>query len=77
MVKKKATARLDIGALSPETLLNPYDAGRFLDLCVRSLERYRAERLGPRFIKLSPHCIRYRLSDLQAFVASREVKCGE
>jgi hypothetical protein len=76
MTKKKPTARLDIDALSPETLLNPYDAARFLGLCVRSLERYRQERLGPKFIRLSPHCIRYRVSDLQAFVVSREVKCA-
>lgn len=76
MKTKKSIARLDIDALSPETLLSPFDAARFLGLSIRSLERFRAERLGPRFCKLSPHCIRYRLSDLKAFVASREVKCA-
>lgn len=76
MTKKKSTARLDIDALSPETLLSPFDAARFLGLCVRSLERYRQERLGPKFLRLSPHCIRYRVRDLQDFCASRAVDCA-
>jgi|GEM_PF-3004718 len=76
MTKRKSKTRLDISALNPETLLSPYDTAQFLDVCIRSLERYRQERLGPKFIRLSPHCIRYRVRDLQEFCASREVKCA-
>jgi hypothetical protein len=76
MTAKKTTVRLDVDALGSETLLSPFDAARFLGLSVRSLERYRAERLGPKFIRLSPHAVRYRVRDLQEFCASREVKCA-
>lgn len=74
MNKKKFDTRLDIAALGPETLLNSNDAAKFLGLCTRSLERYRQERLGPKFIRLSPHAFRYRLRDLQEFCTSREVE---
>lgn len=74
MTKGKSKTRLDIAALGPETLLSPDDAAKFLGLCIRSLERYRSERLGPKFIRLSAHCIRYRFRDLLEFCAEREVE---
>lgn len=73
MTQRKSTTRLEVAALGPETLLSPHDAGRFLGLSVRSLERYRAERCGPKFVRLSGHCIRYRLKDLMDFVTACEV----
>ena len=76
MTKKKSTARLDIDALSPETLLSPFDAARFLGLCVRSLERYRQERLG-KISQTESALHQVQGWDLQDFCASRAVDCAK
>lgn len=47
----------------------------FLGLSVRTLERWRQERTGPSFVKLSARAIRYRLSDLRAWRDGRTVVC--
>jgi Helix-turn-helix domain len=55
-----------------ETLLRQRDAAAYLQLTVRTLERWRVQGIGPRFVRLN-HSIRYRQQDLDAHVASRVV----
>jgi hypothetical protein len=74
MKRKKSDFTLNIATLHPETLISSGEAAKFLGLCIRSLERYRQERLGPKFIRLSAHTVRYRVRDLQEFCARREVE---
>jgi ParB-like chromosome segregation protein Spo0J len=53
-------------------MLTTKEASDYLKLSIRSLERMRLEGSGPRYLKLRSS-VRYRLSDLEAFVASRLV----
>jgi hypothetical protein len=53
-------------------LLTQHDAALVLKISVRTLERWRVQGIGPRFVRLS-HSIRYRQQDLDAHIASRVV----
>jgi excisionase family DNA binding protein len=53
-------------------LLSQRDAARLLGLSVRTLERMRVSGTGPRFLKLG-NAVRYRLQDIEAWLASRLV----
>jgi hypothetical protein len=60
-----------------EKLLSPTQAAEILGIQPRTLEFWRQRGgVGPKFIRYSARCVRYRLSDLQAWVASREVNTG-
>jgi Helix-turn-helix domain len=54
------------------TLLTQREAASVLRLSERTLERWRVQGIGPRFLRLN-HSIRYRQQDLDAHVASRVV----
>ena len=54
------------------SLLKPPEAAAFLRLSQRTLERLRLSGDGPRFCKLR-RSIRYRLSDLEAWLSARAV----
>ncbi|WP_419729216.1 helix-turn-helix transcriptional regulator [Lichenicola sp.] len=41
-----------------------------------TLAKWRAKRLGPPFIQLSPHRIGYRLGDVRTWAAARTVQTG-
>jgi predicted site-specific integrase-resolvase len=57
-----------------EKLLSPTEAAQILGIQPRTLEFWRQRgRVGPKFIRYSARCVRYRLSDLQAWVGAREV----
>ncbi len=58
-------------------LLSQARAAELLGVAPRTLENYRARRIGPRFIALSRRCVRYRLGDLEAWIASKAVAVGE
>jgi hypothetical protein len=60
------TATTYQGSTPADTLLKPVDAGARLNMDQRALRR-----LPLPFIKLSPHCTRYRLSDIEKFIADR------
>jgi hypothetical protein len=53
-------------------LLTQRDAARLLALSTRTLERLRCIGGGPCFVRLHGS-VRYRLSDLEAWIASRVV----
>jgi Helix-turn-helix domain len=53
-------------------MLTTHEAAQRLAWSVRTLERLRLTGLGPRYVKVGK-CVRYRVSDLEAFVASRVI----
>ncbi len=55
-----------------DVLLRQEDAARILDLTPRALEAWRHKGGGPRYIRISARCVRYRRADLQAWIAERE-----
>lgn len=67
MNKRNRVPELDDG----ERYLIPVEAADFLRLSIRTLERYRVEGFGPRFIKVGRGKrarVLYRLSDLRAWL---------
>jgi excisionase family DNA binding protein len=60
----------EIATMNP--LLSQRDAARLLGLSVRTLERWRVQGEMLRFVKLG-NSVRYRLEDIERFVAARVV----
>ncbi len=54
-----------------ERLLNEAESAQFLGLSPNTLNRWRCLRKGPEFVKLGGRSVRYRLSDLTAWVESQ------
>ncbi len=54
-----------------ESLLTEKDAADFLDLTTRCLQAWRYRGGGPRFVKISSRCIRYRRGDLLDWVQEK------
>ena len=54
------------------TLLTQRKAATLLRLSERTLERGRISGLGPKFVRIG-RSIRYRLADIEAYIASRVV----
>ena len=46
-------------------------AGEFCHLTDRAMQKYRQTGDGPRFVRISSRCIRYRRIDLRAWTESR------
>lgn len=55
----------------PPLLMNPQEAARLLGFSARTLEKWRADGSGPVFIRQSSRAIRYRPSDLAAWIEQR------
>ena len=55
-----------------DALVRQEEAARILDLTPRALEAWRHKGGGPRYIRISARCVRYRRADLQAWIAERE-----
>ena len=56
------------------TLLRQREAAALCALSERTMERLRTSGLGPRFTRLGRKAIRYRLADLETWIASRVVQ---
>lgn len=54
-----------------DALLNETEAGRRLGFSVRTLQGWRIRGGGPPFLKMSRRAVRYRASDLEAWIRSR------
>ena len=52
-------------------LLTEKEAVRILGFSHRTLQAWRVSGGGPKFIKVSSRCVRYRLADLRAWVEAR------
>jgi len=55
------------------TLLTQREAALALRLSERTLERWRVQGIGPRFVRLPGRSIRYRPQDIEADIASRVI----
>jgi hypothetical protein len=55
-------------------VLDQVEAARVLHVKPRTLESWRQRRTGPRFIRYSQRCVRYRPRDLQAWIDARTVE---
>ena len=53
------------------SLIDERVAGSFLDLTHRTMQLMRQRGDGPRFVRLSARCIRYRRADLKAWADER------
>lgn len=60
----------------PLAQLNEYQAGLVLGVSVKWLRRQRCEGTGPRYRKLNGCTVRYRLSDLLAWIESQPAGGG-
>jgi predicted DNA-binding transcriptional regulator AlpA len=56
----------------PEDLLKPGRAAELLGISKSTLQSWRLAGTGPRFIRISARAVRYRLRDLEAWIARRE-----
>jgi predicted DNA-binding transcriptional regulator AlpA len=57
-------------AASPADLITEIEAASLLGVSPRTLQAWRYRARGPRFVRLSTKSVRYRRSDLDAFVSS-------
>jgi hypothetical protein len=53
--------------------LTSKQAAEFLNIKERTLESWRARKIGPRFVGYSAKCVRYPLSGLKAWQAAHTV----
>lgn len=73
-----AVASLDAGPEAPpagadywHALVDEKAAAAFLGLSPRTIQDYRQRGSGPRYIAISPRCLRYRRIDLRQWAESR------
>lgn len=62
-------------AMSPEKtiVLSDIDAGPYIGVSPKTLRNWRSRGEGPRYVRYSARCVRYRISGLDAYVDSRVV----
>lgn len=48
--------------------VNEFVAAEYLSVSVHTLRRWRLFRKGPAFVKVGAKAVRYRISDLEAFI---------
>jgi hypothetical protein len=71
MATMPSVAFASITASEPVYLLDERGAARYLGLEPRTLQAWRHAGGGPAYVRISSRCVRYRVVDLEAFVASR------
>ena len=52
-------------------LLSEKEVGQLLGFSVRTLQKWRGEGGGPKFVQVSPRAIRYRMVDIEAWIEGR------
>ena len=55
------------------TQFDEKQVARLLSLSVKTVRKFRANGSGPKFIRISPRCVRYVLSDILEWQAARRV----
>lgn len=77
--KEGSRRHVDLGAIRwdlPWTLLDEYEAAAVLRQSVKLLRRWRHESIGPKFMKVNAVSVRYRVGDLQDFLAAQPTGGG-
>lgn len=57
--------------ISPAILMTEKEAAQVVGFSVRTLQAWRVRGAGPRFVKVSARCVRYRQRDLEEWVEER------
>ena len=57
-----------------DRLLSPRELAALVGVGTHTLETWRHRKVGPPFLKISHSCARYRLSDVEKWLASRQVR---
>jgi hypothetical protein len=57
-------------------LVDQTEAAKVLGVEPRTLEGWRLRGYGPRFVRISPRCIRYRPKDIERWLAKQVVETG-
>ncbi|MBV9828492.1 MAG: helix-turn-helix domain-containing protein [Alphaproteobacteria bacterium] len=55
-------------------MLDQKAVAEYLSVKPRTLEDWRLKGTGPRFVRMSPRCVRYRLDDVAAWAEARTVR---
>lgn len=55
-----------------DNLLSDVEVAARLGLAINTIRNWRAARAGPKFVRLGKRAIRYRQSDIEAFIAGGE-----
>lgn len=63
-------------AYKPSDLLDEKEAARFLKLAAATLRNWRAAKQGPATLRVGKRAIRYRFSDLEAFIAASTLEAA-
>jgi hypothetical protein len=77
--KREIREPMDAQQTSPsfevnEPLLTQNQAAMLLHIEPRTLESWRQHRVGPRYIRYSRRCVRYRIEDIQHWLAEQTVQ---
>jgi hypothetical protein len=59
-----------------DRLVDSRTASEYLNVQPRTLESWRARGIGPKHIRYSNRCVRYRIGDLQAWIEARVIEGG-
>jgi predicted DNA-binding transcriptional regulator AlpA len=59
------------------SLLKPEEVAEMTGLSVETLAQWRSQKRGPRFVKISRNCVRYRQSDLDGWLSERIVRTDQ
>lgn len=69
----RATARVPTVA----RLLTPEEVAEVTSLSLETLAQWRSQKRGPKFVKISRNCVRYRQGDLDGWVSERIVRTDQ
>ena len=63
--------------IAPGDLLNDKEAAATLNVSTITLANWRSLKRGPRWVRVGARMVRYRRSDLEAFVAAGDSRDGD
>jgi predicted DNA-binding transcriptional regulator AlpA len=63
-------------AYNPSDLLDEKEAARYLKLAPPTLRNWRAAKQGPAACRVGKRAVRYRFSDLEAFISASTAEVG-
>lgn len=55
----------------PMPLLTEKEVAKMTGFSIRTLQSWRTRGGGPRFVKISARCVRYRIEDVEAWIDER------
>ena len=64
---------MSVGDSNSNTTLNTAQAAELMGISPATLRGWKAQRIGPPFIQLSPRCVRYDERDIRQYVNERRV----